>query len=320
MAAPEIAAVNGRKAKAFFAFSKKAGYSGQEQRYIRRYFGIFHARCVYLLAFIDGRVCGRLMTWQSVVKERNSSSAKGFFALLDGTEMSFSPLLRRAEDIQRSWGSTELIGPIAPDGSGWFMGQCDRGKSGGSLTGPGDRGQTAALKKAGYRTLQQFNAYNLSIPRENTYRESAQRFAKRLGLKAVHLSNGLFSQRLSKAVYDVEADNKKLLARQAEKLKPFLDTNHSFAVQDRTGNYHGYVFCLKGERPRLSTIITKENALRRPVTALLVSSVLDSFLNAENTKVELSVIDAANIASNRLAQSLGGTVDRCYLIYHKKLT
>ena len=315
----DIVLARGRKLRAFFQYSEKAGYNAKEQRYIRQNFAHVPMQGACLLAMKSGHVSGRIMTWADR-SHRVSQRECGFFALLDGDEDTYEPLLKKAEELQLSWGSSELLGPVAPDGSSWFMGQCDNARTGGLFTGPGDRGQTAVLIRNGYTAEKSFNAYLLYIPGKNRYRDAAQRFAERLGLKSVRLTGGFFSQKLNKAVYDVETFNPSLLARQAERIKPFISTKHSFSVMDPMGKCAGYILTLKGKPIRVSTIITQDNSFRRPVTALLISEVLDSFLKTRNSLIELSVIDEENTASNRLVKAIGAVTDRHYRIYCKKLT
>ena len=316
----EIARVAGANKKAFFALSKRAGYTAQERKYIERYFAYDKTQCAFFIARDEGSVCARVMTWNDTGYNRSSSKRCGFFSLLDGDSRAFPLLLRAAYEAQLSWGNDELIGPIAPDASGWFMGQSDGAEPSGSFAGIADAGQTEVLKAEGFLVYQTFHAYRLPVPTQNRYRESAQVFAQRCGLKAFALRGIMKRSRLSKAVFDVATDNRNLLAGQADRISGYIDGDHSFAIKNKEGRYTGYALSFMGQTPRIATIMTAEGAYRRPTVALLFSCLIDSYRKSGAETVELSVIDSRNEASKHLSTNLRAEAVRCHHVYYKKIT
>ena len=310
--------------KAFFALSERAGYARSERQYIERYFALNGRRGAYLIASEDNVTLARVMTWTDAAYTFTTGDMLGFFALLDGEERAFGPLIEKIESLQRAWGMEALLGPVAPDGSGWFMGQCDRScaqSQRGLFSGPGDRGQTRALTEAGYSVRTRFGAYLCAPPAVNQIRQSAERFAGRLKLALIRPSLNPFDQELSRAAYALSPNNKTDAALRVERLRGFIARRHTFIVKNAAGGYTGYAIGLKGEgTERVATIMTADDQYRRPTVALLASALIDSFRGNSASGVELSVIDADNEASNRLVIGLGAVHARNYLLYYKKIT
>ena len=309
--------------KAFFRFSLKCGYSREESNYLRRSFLYAQPKCVYLLATENGTVCGRLMTWSDEHYRKVAGKKRGFFALLDGNVCAFAQLLAKMEELQRNWENEEIIGPVAPDGSGWFLGQCEKtydNRLRGAFTGPGDTGQTQCFRENGYSVLTAYRTYQLTLPEENRYWDSAQKFSCRSEYKVQKMSVFGGRSRLCRSVLDVAGGEQPELARQAERIMPYLSRQHSFAVTNREGSYTGYVLCFPGKITRIATFMTADNLYRRPTTLLLVNELIESFKKNQRDRAELSVLDAENANSNRLARSLGAVPDRNYLVYNKKIT
>ena len=305
----------------FFALSSRAGYRKAEQAYLRRYTPGPDEDHVYLLA-MEGRVSARLLTWRDEAYDRAVSQRCAFFALLDGDAVFFEPLLRAAEAHWRRRGCERIIGPVAPDGSGLFSGQCSGAFSRTALfAGPGDRGQSAALLQAGFQPLSREEAFVLDIPQINRYAPYAQRLQARFGLRIGRAGRGLWTYSLPKAVYEVAERFREESARQAEKLLSYADTRFSFAALNRAGDCLGYVFTLKdAPMPRVTTFMTRDVPCRRAVTLCLMSALCGALIEKRVNQAELSVIDSANLPSIRLALGAGARCIRTYLRYYKEIT
>ena len=315
---PEIVLSSGRKAlKAFFSLSVPSGYSGKEAAYIERHFSGGMGKSAYLLALDRGKAVARAMTWQG------ETLKNGYFALLDGRRDAFEALLGYMEQLQRKWGSTSLTGPVTPDGSGFFMGQCDSASDGsarGELTGPFDAGQSAALLQNGYDPVNTLAAFRLCLQKTNPYRGAAQKIASRLGIKPEKAKLNVFDQNLERAVFALETEDKAAALRQLLWLKPSIAKDRSFVVNDPCGRPLAYAISLKGDIPRLATFWTKDDEYRRPCALLLCDALFESCQKAGISEIELSLIDTQNEASMRLCGNAGARLSRQYKIYNKNLT
>ena len=315
------AAGNKKDLSLFFAFSGPSGYTEGEAAYLRRFAPPPDKEHAYLLAFEGEKPMARLYTWTQRVYGRAEGRRGSFFSLLDGKRECFQPLLRAAEELWRQRGCDFLTGPMAPDGSGLFMGQCQSAiESGGAFAGPGDAGQTQALLDAGFEAVQRWKAFSLHCPQENRYAPYAQKLRARLGLRVRPMGRGLFTYSLVRAAYETAQFVPSQTARQAEKLLSFCDPRLSFAALDSRGHCLGYALTLKGERPRLVTFITRDVPIRRAVTLCLTDALCRAALQDGVQSALLGVIDAQNQPSLNLARGLGAQECCEYKRYYKKIT
>lgn len=290
--------------------SESLGYTKAEGKYIKGWSYLRSKNAAYLIAENNGKPSGRLFTWVA--------GGKGYFALLDGEGA--EKLIYQMEAFQREQGSAGIIGPIAPDGSGWFMGQRlpgDKGALRGEFTSLPDVGQCAALSSMRYAPLNEFAAFEVKIPAANPYKKAADRFAQRLNLRVENVRRGLFSSNITDAVWQTSGEHKMIMTRLTEKLLPTVSTRHSFVVFDEKRNYTGYALTLGS---RIATIYTVDNAFRHVSALLLVSAICDSFITSGTETAELSVINRQNTASMNLCQGLGGQEKAGYMVYNKNLT
>ena len=315
------AAANKKDLGLFYALSETAGYTGEEAGYLRRFAPRPDEEHACLLAFAGEKPVARLYTWTQRALNRAEGRRGAFFSLLDGEREGFAPLLQAAEEMWRQRGCGFLSGPMAPDGSGLFMGQCDSPReSGGVFTGPRDAGQTQALRNAGFAVSQRWKAFALDVPRENRYAPYAQKLRARLGLRIRPMGRGFFSYSLSRAAYETADFAPAQNAVQAQKLLPFSDARLSFAALDSRGHCLGYALTLKGERPRLVTFLTRDVPIRRAVTLCLTDALCEAAQRSGVKSALLGVIDAENRPSLNLARGLGAREVCEYVRYYKKIT
>ncbi len=319
---PEIVrAATRAELRRFFALSRGAGYRKAEQAYLRRFAPAPDEDHIYLLA-AGGCACARLLSWRDEAYDRAVSRRCAFFALLDGDAACFGALLDEAQAHWRQKGCDRMIGPVAPDGSGLFSGQCSgECAQTGLFAGPGDRGQTAALLAAGFQPLAREEAFFLDVPAINKYVPYARRLEARFGLRVGRAGRGLWTCSLPRAAYEVAERLKRESARQAEKLLRYTDTRFSFAALDEAGSCLGYVLTLRdAPRPRVATFMTRNVPCRRAVTLCLMSALCDALIRRGVQQAELSVIDETNLPSIRLALGAGARRARSYVRYYKEIT
>ena len=318
----EIRKAEGRAPGAFFDYALKWGYAPAEKRYIRRYYEPHSQKRAYLTAVKDNKTLACLLTWSEERPAQGGRRRVGFFTLPGGDAKALGDLIGQMLFLQKAWGSEEVIGPLAPDGSGWFMGQCDRPctvEERGLFTGAGDAGQMKALTDAGFCVEREYRCYQLPVPKTNRTRAYADKIAARFEIHATRLNHNLFTQPLAKAADELYLENSQAMRRAAERIAPFTDSHRSFAVKTAGDKTAGYVLAFAGKRPRVATIMTREGLLRRPATLLLVNALIESYKSSDASIVELSVIDAENAASERLATAFGAKPGRSYFVYNKKL-
>ena len=314
-----IKAESPRQKRAFFSLSRACGYSRDEAEYLRLFCRPENAS--YFIALKDGRPKARILVWKDAAYQRNTGRRTAFFAFLDGDENAFALLLEAAQNAYPD--AEALTGPVPPDGSGLFTGQCDRpcGTDRGAFTGPGDAGQAQALLEAGFAPCMTEACFEIAVPAVNPYRAYAGRLSARFGIRVQKARFGLFGDGLSRAAYELAGAWQSETALQAGRIRRYISPRFSFVALDGNGRALGYVMTLRG-RPllRVTTLITKDVPFRPAVTLLLLDALCESLIQSGITRAEASVIDVNNRPSVRLTQGTGARETRKYVRYYKELT
>ena len=314
-----IKADSPRQKRAFFSLSRESGYGRAEDEYLRLYCRPENA--CWLMAARNGFPKARMLVWMDGVYAKKTGRRVAFFAFLDGEAAAFDVLLEKAQGLYPH--AQAILGPVPPDGSGLFTGQCDRPWPAprGSFTGPGDAGQTEALLRAGFAPHHTEACFEVDIPDRSPYHPYAKRLSDRFGIRIRRPGFGPFGDGMSTAAYDLASAYRDETAFQAQKLHKYISARHSFIAEGAAGETLGYIMTLKGKPLlRVTTMITKAVPFRSAVTLLLLDALYESLACRQIQRVEASVINVMNRPSIRLVLGTGAKENRRYIQYYKELT
>ncbi len=314
----------------FFALSDK-DYLPEECRYLKRYVNglinpLYHnGRMAFLIAVRDGKAVFRVLTGTDEVYKRLSGKKMGYFALFDGEEdeAAATALLKKAYQLQQSWGNEYLLGPVSPDGGGFFNGlsASDVGMNRGVMTGPGSRWKLELLSKQGFQPHEKEMAYKVEIPDGNPYLQPALQAQKRFSVEIEAIRTGIFREKWMRDISYVYAPERRNdTYMMLDKLKPVIIKRHSF-IAYTSGTPAGFMLSLKGSNGliRATTVFTSRDQFSPPVTLGIIAVFIESCHRFGIKTIEASVIDSRNFASNRQIRALGGRQDREYIRFIRKL-
>lgn len=320
---------NGR----FAAFSAACGYTRAERAFLRSYAfsprNPLYANGPMRFVTVNGQkgVRARILTGVDRVYEAQTGYRRGYFALFDsaGDEEALRAALEEACRLQREWENVEMIGPLSPDGSGFFCGvgmaSADevpfRQDARGVLTGACNPVAERVLLRMGARAEAVNAAYSIRVPEENALREPAARAASRFGLRVETLRAAPFCEAWMQRILELSGSREKNeAAKLLACLRPLVDGRHSFAVCAGE-EVRGYLLALRerGGCLRFTTLLTKPGTVSAPVAAVLLSAAVDSCIESGEKWVEASVIREDNLRSRALAERFKARAVRRYTQY-----
>ena len=299
--------------RAFFRAAKRSGYTKKEEKYLEMYaFSPLsllsqNGPQAFLVAKRDGKSVFRVLTGVDMRYVRKEECPQGYFSVFDGEkdEEAARAILKAVMEKQRNWGMKRVIGPIAPDGSGFFMGAGEGDFSGprGIFTGPDASFQCGILRSEGF----------LPVKTECAY-ESAS-------IEIMKMNTGLFSTDWIKRILDVSKEAPQNEMRlMLERIRPFIETKHSYVAF--SGNVSlGYLVSLKkdGGILRAATLITSSEHFSAPAVLALIDAFLSGAKKDGLDRAEISVVDSRNLRSERLVLRFGGRKHRQYTVFTKNV-
>lgn len=317
--------------RAFFRAGKFAGYTRDEETYLKRYAIAplsplsANGPQALLLAVREGKGVFRALAGVDYGYVRKEGKKTGYFSLFDGEEdeEAAEAVLKAIFDKMRLWGMESVIGPISPDGSGFFMGSGEGDFQGprGLFTGPDASFACGILRKNGFQRMQTENAYELEIGMENPLSEIARKAEKRFDVTIAPLKPGLFSDQWMKWILSVskgapDREMRLLL----ERIRPFIDKKHSYLTFIK-GECTGYLVSIKGRGGilRATTLITDQTRFSAPSVLCLIDAFLKGARKACVRTAEISVINDQNVRSERLVLRFGGRKIRSYTLFTKNV-
>ncbi len=315
--------------RAFFKAGRHCGYMPKEVRYFKRFavppLSLLsqNGPQAYLVAKRDGKPVFRALTGVDVSYNEIKGKKTGYFSLFDGekdkeaAEAVLSEIYRK----QRAWGTDELIGPISPDGSGFFMGagEGDFEKSRGIFTGPDSAFSKKILSENGFREIQVENAFYVTADNNNPLSEIMRKAEKRFQVEIQKMKTGLFRDRWVKDILSVSKDApEKEMRLILERVRNYIDKRHSYTASVN-GACAGYLLSLKpyGGILRATTLITDTDHFSAPVVLSLIGRYLEDIKKNGEKTFEVSVINHQNIRSERLVLRYGGVKMRSYTLFTK---
>ena len=317
--------------RAFFRAAKNAGYTRKEERFLKKYVAAplsllsKNGPQAYLIAKRDGKPVFRAITGVDHVYNRKAGKNTGYFSLFDGEndEEAANALLEAIMKRQRAWGTENVIGPISPDASGFFMGagEGDFDKDRGIFTGPDAKFACSVLRKNGFCSIQTENAYLVNTDNQNPLSDVARKAEKRFGVCVVPLKPSLFSGCWIKRILEVTKGAPEMEMRVLlERIRPFIDKRFSYAAL-MDGACAGYLVTLKGEKgiPRATTLFTNPDHFSAPSVLSLIDAFLTDTRRRGIDQVEVSVINSENLRSERLVLRFGGRKIRSYTLFTKNV-
>ena len=265
------------------------GYSGAEAEYLQTYtrpgLNFIHS----------GSQCANLpgiLTWVDPAYNRATGLRRGFFAF---GENCTPELMQQVEALQRSWGSTELIGPVAPDAGGFFNGAC---YSDYKIQFCSPK-YSCDFERLGFREFDRELGFVCDLA---AYRLD-ERAARRFSITVKPLRRHLFSDPLTDAVYTLApAGLKAQTARQAERISKFLMRSASFAAYDAKGICCGYLLTFSGNPPRITTLMTGKTVFSGITAAALLAAAKGELLRQGYSNVNVATINQKNSPSLMLAR------------------
>lgn len=317
--------------RAFFRAAKLSGYTRKEKSYLKRY-AVFPLSLLsqngpqaYLVAKREGKPVFRAITGVDERFNRIDGGKTGYFSLFDGEKDSDAQkaILDAIVNLQRAWGMDKVIGPISPDGSGFFMGagEGDFSKPRGAFTGPDASFSCGVLKACGFLEVQTENAYEIDTGNENPLSVVTRKAEKRFSVEIAPMNPGVFSDRWMKAILSVSKDApQKEMRLLLERIRPFIDKRYSY-IALTGGEASGYLVSLKrmGGVLRATTLITSSDHFSAPVVLSLIERFLRDARKRGVRYAEVSVINHANIRSARLILRFGGKKTRTYTLFTKNV-
>lgn len=315
--------------RAFFKAGRQCGYMPGEVKYLKRYavppLSLLsqNGPQAYLVAKRDGKPVFRALTGVDMRYNEIRGEKTGYFSLFDGEKdkEAAEAVLSAIFEKQRAWGTDELIGPISPDGSGFFMGagEGDFEKSRGIFTGPESTFSKEILSQNGFREKQVENAFYVTADNNNPLSEITRKAEKRFGIEIRRMKTGLFRDRWVKDILSVSKDApEKEMRLILERVRNYIDKRHSYAAFI-SGACAGYLLSLKpyGGILRATTLITDSGHFSAPVVLSLIGRYLEDIKKNGEKTFEVSVINHQNIRSERLVLRYGGVKMRSYTLFTK---
>lgn len=317
--------------RAFFKAAKHTGYFPEEEKYIKRYavapLSLLSGNGpqAYFVARRNGKPVFRAITGVDLRFNQKQGTKTGYFSLFDGEEdkEAAEAVLQAIMDKQRAWGMEKVIGPISPDGSGFFMGagEGDFSKCRGIFTGPDSAFAARILRDNGFEEEQIENAFEITAGKENPLSGVTQKAEKRFDVKIVKMKTGIFRERWINDILSVskEAPEKEMRLI-LERVRPYMDKRHSYIAYSG-GVCAGYLVSFKRFRGvlRATTLITSEGCFSAPVVLSLIGKYLDGIEKRHIKTFEVSVINHLNIRSERLVLRYNGKKTRSYTLFTKNV-
>ncbi|MBR3928438.1 MAG: hypothetical protein IKJ65_05470 [Clostridia bacterium] len=317
---------------AFFKAAKDVGYLKKEEKYLRRYavppLSLLsqNGPQFFLIAKRDGKPVFRALTgvdWRYIQKEKVKT---GYFSLFDGEKdrEACTAVLDAILKKQRDWGMDEVIGPISPDGSGFFMGagEGDFGKERGAFTGPDSAFACGILRESGFAEKQVENAYEISLDGKNPLFELTRKAEERFRVNVARMETGVFSDAWIRNILAVSKHApERELRLLLERIRPFIDKKHSYTAF-MGGACAGYLVSLKSGKEgvlRATTLITSADCFSAPAALCLIGRYLEDAKKRGVRSFEISVINSQNVRSERLALRYGARKIRSYTLFTKKV-
>ena len=317
--------------RAFFRAAKNAGYTKEEEKYLKRYaippLSLLgkNGPQAFLVAMRDGRTIFRALTGVDYAYNRKEGKHTGYFSLFDGEndEEAANAVLEMVLTKQKAWGMENVIGPISPDASGFFMGagEGDFEKDRGIFAGPDASFACGILRNKGFCPVQTENAYLVDTINKNPLSEVTRKAERRFGIVVVPLRPSLFSDRWMKRILEVTKGAPKNEMRVLlDRIRPFIDKRFSYATLV-DGACTGYLVTLKGDndKMRATTLFTNPDYFSSPAVLSLIDAFLTDTRRRGIDKVEVSVINSENLRSQRLVLRFGGQKIRSYTLFTKKV-
>jgi len=315
--------------RAFFKATRHNGYLPVEVRYLKRYAApplsllSQNGPQAYLIAKRDGKSVYRALTGVDVNYNEKTGTKTGYFSLFDGEpdKEAAQAILNAVFEKQRAWGTDELIGPVSPDASGFFMGagEGDFEKSRGAFTGADASFSKEILKANGFKEIQVENAFMVAAEK-NPLSGITRKAEKRFHIEIRRIKAGLFRERWIKDILSVSKDApEKEMRLILERVRPYVDKKRSFAAF-MDGACAGYLLTLKpyGGVLRATTLMTASDRFSAPVVLSLIGKYLEETEKSGIKSFEVSVINHQNIRSERLVLRYGGQKTRSYTLFTKK--
>lgn len=317
--------------RAFFQAADNAGYKREEIKYLKRYaatpLNLLSANGpqAYLVAKRDGKPVFRVLTGVDYRFVQTKNEKTGYFSLLDGDkdEEAINAILDAVMDMQRKWGMQRLIGPVSPDGTGFFMGagEGDFESARGLFTNPDAAFQCGILRKRGFLDAETQNAFEIATREENPLSDIARKAEERFHLTVRRMKPGIFAAEWIRCICSVskEAPQKEMHVL-LERLRPFIDKKHSYIVLSRDVCL-GYLVTLKKSRGilRATTLITNPDHFSAPAVLCLIEAFLKGVREHGVSKAEVSVINSENLRSERLVLRYAGQKKRRYTLFTKNV-
>ena len=324
--------------QAFFRFSRECGYLPGETKYLN-----LSARAAvnplfsngpeeFWVVLRDGKTVFRALTGYDRRFQAQTGKKWGYFSLFEGTldTEAGAALLDQILKRQRAWGCDAIVGPLSPDGSGFFHGLgLDESASPfqtgtfsrGTLTGPARPFAEQILLSGGFQKLDEDYAYLIRVPDENKDREMAIKASKRFSVEVQKLRPSAFREAWKRIPAQIAPEGTKAdFLREMERIRPFLNVDFSFACM-RGSECLGYLLSVTEPHAplRLSTLMTRDGCFQSPAVLLLISAAMDQCIRYRVPYVEASVIHDENVASRRLVERFGGLKIRRYCRYYKNI-
>ncbi len=317
--------------RAFFKAAKHAGYFPKEERYLKRFavppLSLLSGNGpqAYLVAKRDGKPVFRALTGVDVRYNQNAQTKTGYFSLFDGEkdEEAARAVLGVIMEKQRAWGMEEVIGPISPDASGFFMGagEGDFTKMRGIFTGPDSGFSAGILRENGFCEKQVENAFEITAGSKNPLSDVTRKAEERFHIEIAGMKTGLFREKWINDILSVSKDAPENEMRLIlERVRPLIDRKHSYIAYS-LGACAGYLLSFKrfGGVLRATTLITSPDHFSAPVVLSLIEKYLDGIGKSGLKTFEVSVINHQNIRSERLVLRFGGRKVRSYTLFTKNV-
>lgn len=299
-----------RQMRLFFRLSALFGYRGAEARYLQRFVHpavnplAGNGPMCFLIAQENGKITGRVLTYRDERYIAATGRNRGFFALFDALDArTGAKLLERVGMIQRQWGSEEILGPVSPNGSGFFQGLSDH-ETGALLSGKSHFAAHEALKRAGFVEEGWALSYQIAVPAQNPFAELAKKVQARFQMQ-VERFDGLGGKgRLARCVSQASAPHIRAdLMREFGHIAPLIAPRFSFAVI-QNGVCVGYLLSIRDRKTplRIATLETAEGAYTPAVAALILDAICESCREQGLQTVNVSTIEADNFPSWSLVQ------------------
>ncbi|MBQ5771202.1 MAG: hypothetical protein IIW08_08500, partial [Clostridia bacterium] len=314
-----------------FKTSGHSGYFLYERRYLERYaFAPLsplsaNGPQVLLIAERDGKPVFRALAGADMRYNRLNGSKTGYFSLFDGEKdkEAAQAILDAVFEKQRAWGMGKVIGPVSPDGSGFFMGagEGDFEKKRGIFTGPDSSFQARILRENGFDEVQSENAFEITVNDKNPLSEITRKAEKRFRIEIANMRTGLLCDRWIRDILSVSKDApEKDMRLLLERIRPFIDKKFSYSAY-ADGVCAGYLVSLKplSGIHRAATLITGAGHFSAPVVLSLIGRYLTDIESEGIRTIEVSVINYQNIRSERLVLRYGGKKVRSYTLFTKNV-